>query len=50
VYEDSVTFLQNLNADCDHGFLVMGNVFIALAPFNVVLFEKTRNGQQPLLV
>jgi hypothetical protein len=48
VCEDSVSFLQNFGADCDHGFLVRGNVFSAPALCNQMLIEDTKNGQQPL--
>jgi hypothetical protein len=50
ICEDSITFLQKLHADFEHGSLTKGNVFSAITPCSLMLVKKMKKALLPLLV
>jgi len=43
MFEGGIALLQNLDAHCECGLLMGRDVYFAVAPFNVMLVEYSKN-------
>jgi hypothetical protein len=43
VFEGVIVLLQNLDVNCECGFLMGRDVYFSVAPFNIMLDEKSKN-------